>query len=284
MQMFALRQGPPMRVGVAGCQYVLSRVFKHDFWAATCLYELDGPAPRSPQPPTPRIVVKFGRDHAFCGLPVELLGRWLAGHERAIYARLAGVEGLPRCLGPVGRNGIAIEYVEASPLDHLNEIPPGLFDRLRETLDEIHARDVAYCDANKRSNILVAAGARPVLVDFQIAIATRDDLPWPIGTLIRTAVRYMAAKDIYHLCKHKRKLAPDQLTPQEQRLAEKPRGLHWVHRKLTKPYRWLRRRFLRAQYDKGALVSPSAELEDHRQPEKDTWRKPGTDRAGPGGA
>ena len=46
-----------------------------------------------------------------------------------------------------------------------------------------------------------------------------------------------------------------------------------LHRKLTKPYRRLRRAFLRKQHETGALQSPTADLEDHYQPEKETWRK-----------
>jgi len=266
-QMFALRCPPPQRITVAGREYMLVRVFKHDFWAATCLYEASVAADYR------RIVVKFGRSQAFWGLPLGCYARLLLAHERDIYTVLAGVEGVPRWAGEVGREGFAIEYVQADPLDHLERPPEGFFERLRDLFDAIHARGVAYCDANKRSNILVAADGRPYLVDFQIAVRRQDDWPWPLRPVVAAAVRYLAAKDLYHLYKHKRRLAPHELTSDEDALSRRRSGLHRLHRKLTKPYRGLRRWFLRRQYAKGALQSPTAELEDHHQPEKDSWRK-----------
>ena len=48
-QMFALPAGPSELLQVAGANYRLTRVFKHDFWAATCLYE-HAPYCRNPRP------------------------------------------------------------------------------------------------------------------------------------------------------------------------------------------------------------------------------------------
>jgi len=265
--MFALRDGPPEQVTVRGKEYCLTKVFKHDFWAATCLYE------RSEGSPADRIVVKFGRTQAFCGIPLHFYSRWLAGHESRIYGLLDGIPGVPKCYGCNVGGGIAIEYVDGVPLDHLDEVPSGFFDRLRELFEEIHKRGIAYCDANKKSNMLVSAGGDCFLIDYQIAISVRDDWPWPLNAVLRAVVRYMASKDIYHILKHKRRMAPEQLLPSEESLSKAKGILHRVHRRLGKPYRALRRRFLRGQHAKGALESPTAGLESHLQPEKDTWRR-----------
>ena len=272
-QMFALPTRPPERIEIGGYEYRLVRVFKHDFWAATILYEA-GPTSKDTTPPEiPKVVVKLGRQQSFCGLPLGCYARLLLNHERDIYRTLAGIEGVPRWVGSACQTGIAIEYIDALPLDHFEAAPPGFFDALREIFDAIHARGVAYCDANKRSNILVTDDGKPVLVDFQISIRRRDNWIWPLRSIVRAMVDYLSEKDIYHLYKHKRFLAPAELTAEEAALA-RPRGwLHQGHRKLTKPYRYIRRRFLQKQYAKGALQSPTAELEDHHQPEKDTWRR-----------
>jgi hypothetical protein len=266
--MFALRTPPPPELELDGCAYRLERVFKHDFFAATCLYQADAPEARFP-----RVVVKFGREQDFLGLPTDWLGVWNRRREQAIYARLSGLEGTPAWIGRVGRTGYAIEYLDAVPLDHLDAPPPGFFDRLTELMAAIHARGVGYCDANKRSNILVGNGGEPYLVDFQLSVQRREDWPWPWRQLADRVVDYVAERDIYHLCKHKRRLAPHELTPEEDALSRKRTGLHLLHRKLTKPWRALRRGFLRKQHQKGLLQSPTAELEDHHQPEKATWRK-----------
>lgn len=267
VQMFALRQPPPEVVTVVGGDYRLVRVFKHDFYAATCLYAATGPAEVA------KIVVKFGRENDFFGLPLAWLGRWNRRREQAIYRALAGVVGVPRWMGCVGRLGYAIEYIDSRPLDHQPPPPPGFFDALHELFKTVHARGVAYCDSNKRSNILIGADGRPHLIDYQLAFRRRDDLPWPIRPILRAAYEYMCRKDIYHLFKHKRRISPDELRPEEDAVSRRRSGWHLIHRKLGKPYRAIRRRFLAAQHEKGQLVSPTADLEDHFQPEKGAWRK-----------
>lgn len=267
-QMFALPTPPPGRIDLAGAQWDLVGVFKHDFFAATCLYQQTGRVGSLPE----KVVVKFSRSQPFLGLPCGWYARYMRAHEEGIYRALAGIRGVPRWIGSVRPGGYAIEYIQADPLDHLASPPPGLFDRLARLFEQIHARGVAYCDANKRSNILVDADGSPFLVDYQISFRRRPDWPWPLRAILDRAVEYVIQRDIYHLMKHKRRLAPDELRPAEEALSRRRTGLHALHRRLTKPWRALRRRFLRRQHESGRLESPTADLEDHHQPEKATWR------------
>ena len=309
--LFALPAAPPEEITLAGARYRIALVFKHDFFAATCLYELvdtpdkpfDHPSDK-PQTPTesvpwalgaktpgavqsfvetktqssqitaarmPKIVVKFGRVQDLLGLPMRWLGELNRDHEEAIYRTLAGIEGVPRWAGRVGEVGYAIEYIDGRPMDH-DAPPPGFFDRLRGVMDQIHARGVAYGDGNKRSNVLITRDGQPFVIDYQVSLRRRDDLPWPLRGLIAAFVRYIQGKDLYHIYKHKRRLAGGELTPQEDELSRQRGGLHGLHRTLTKPYRAIRRAFLRKQYQQGRLVSPTAAMEEHYQPEKETWR------------
>ena len=271
-QMFALPALPPDELAMGAARYRLTMVFKHDFYAATCLYEasLDAPGASATMP---KIVVKFYRTQPFCGFPMAWLGRFSRDHERAIYQLLAGVPGLPRWAGAIGPAGFAIEYIEGAPVDQVSPLPAGFFDRLREIFDAVHARGVAYVDANKRSNILVGPGERAFLIDFQIALRRRDDWPWPLRALLARWVRALQEKDLYHLYKHKRRLAPEELTGEEEKLSRLRGFWHWAHSRLIKPYKAVRRGFLARQHRAGRLASPTAELETHPQPEKDTWRE-----------
>jgi hypothetical protein len=217
--------------------------------------------------------VKYGRAQDFCGFPIGWIGEYLRAREERIYRAIDGIEGVPRWVGRVGLNGYAIEYLDGRPLDHLSAPPPGFFDRLRTILDAFHARGVAYCDGNKRSNILVSEDGRPFLIDYQISLSFREDWPWPLRAVMRSIVRYMCRQDLYHLYKHKRRLSPQELTSEEEGLSRRRDVWTRIHRKLTKPYRNARRGFLRKQYERGRLVSPTATMEDHHQPEKETWRK-----------
>jgi RIO-like serine/threonine protein kinase len=218
------------------------------------------------------VVVKFGREQGFCGVPLAWLGRFLRDREEALYATLEGVAGVPHWVGRVGRRGCAIEFIEGAPLDHVASPPAGFFDRLAEVFRAVHARGVGYGDANKRSNILIAASGEPYLVDYQIAIRRRDDWPWPFRGILAGVVEYIRQRDLYHLYKHKRRICPQELTPEQDALSRRRGGLHRLHRKLSKPWRAFRRRFLRGQYRSGRLQSPSADWEDHYQPEKESWR------------
>ena len=197
-QFFALPGSPPSRVEVGGAAYRLVRVFKHDFFCATCLYELTE-SPGGTGGALPKIVVKFGRQQWFGPLPLAWYGRANARHEQSIYRALAGVRGVPRLAGSVGDSALAIEFIDSRPLDHAPPPPAGFFDRLRELFDAIHARGVAYTDSNKRSNILIAANGEPFLIDYQISLRRRDDWPWPLRTLLGAAVAYLQGKDLYHL-------------------------------------------------------------------------------------
>ena len=265
-QMFALSRPPPTTIELARRRYRLVQVFKHDFFAATCLYE----ATRQGSPA--RIVVKFPRTQGFCGLPMSSMGRLMRAREEAMYRALVGVAGVPRWLGRVGAVAYAIEHIDGEPLDHVEAPPAGFFDRLRRLFDDMHARGVAYVDANKLSNIIVSGSGEPFVVDYQISIRTREGWPWPLRAVVGGCVRYLQRCDLYHLYKHKRRLCPAELTPTEARLSHRRGGLHNLHRGLTTPWRTLRRASLRRQCRNGRLVSPTDALEDHDQPEKATWR------------
>ncbi len=268
VQLFALRNPPPETLVLRGLVYRRVSVFKHDFFAATCLYEAVEPQ----RAIIPRVVVKFGRTQEFWGMPLDWYGKWLCMHERDIYSQLVGVPGVPRWAGCVDDATYAIEYIDAKPLDHLDVPPPGFFDRLLEVFTMIHQRGVAYCDANKQSNILVDADGKPFVIDFQISIHRRENWLWPLRPISALIVRFAQRADIYHLYKHKRRLAPQELTVEEERLSRRRGRVHMMHRKLSARWREMRRRFLRKQYKAGRLESPTAKMEDHHQPEKETWR------------
>jgi len=264
-QWYALNRPPPDALTVAGHAYRIVRVFKHDFYAATCLYEAAGPAPFG------RIVVKFYRTQVFFGLPMRWAGRLMRNRERAIYSALAGLLGVPRWIGQVGPTALAVEYIPGTTLEDLDTPPqPGFFEKLRTLFDRIHARGVGYCDANKLSNIIVAPDGQPFLVDFQISIRRRPRWPAPLRRIVSACVDYVQQCDVYHLYKHKRRLSPGELTDEEDRLSRRRGRLHTLHRKLTDPWRAFRRRFLRRRRARGLLVSPTEAIEKARPPERRT--------------
>lgn len=115
-------------------------------------------------------------------------GRPTLRREARVYGRLAGVTGIPRCLGFEGPDALVLERVPGEALDAWKKrtLPEGVFDRLDETLAEVHARGVAIADLH-RSNVIVDASGALHLVDFAIARIARD--PARPGALLRALFR-----------------------------------------------------------------------------------------------
>ena len=227
------RRELPDSMACRGVTYRRVRVFKHDFFAATGLYESAAG----------QAVFKVGRVADLFGLPMAWLGRWLGRREAGAYQRLQDLDGVPAFLGLVGDNGFLHEFLPGHALRPDDRVGDEFFARLENLLAEVHARDMAYVDLEKRENILVGDGGRPGLIDFQISWY------WPPRWGGRTAparwlLRRFQDSDRYHLGKHRRRLRPDQLTPEQiARSRRKPayvRAYTWIARPLTR----LRRRTL----------------------------------------
>jgi len=68
------RDRPPEQIEVDGCSYNLSKVIKHDFFAATSLYEANGQSGTKKQPHPAKVILKLHRQQHFLGLPLLWLG------------------------------------------------------------------------------------------------------------------------------------------------------------------------------------------------------------------
>ena len=227
------RAAPPETVEVAGREYRLEEVFKHDFFACTGLYR-DGEE---------RVVVKIGRVASLFGLPLSWIGRLLAWHEATVYREVDDLDIVPRFTGRAGRCGIAHAYVDGHPLVRGERVRDDFFDRLDAGLAEIHRRGIAYVDLEKPENVLVGADGSPYLFDFQVACR------WPFrrgGNWIpyRWLLAWLQQADRYHVAKLRRRCRPDLLSD-EALAASRRRPAHVrYYTRLTKPISRLRRRVL----------------------------------------
>ena len=239
------RAGLPRQFELAGATWVIEQEVKHDFWAATGFYTDAAGSGR-------RVVLKMGRATAFAGVPLKWIGRWLCRREVRFYTKLADLPNVPATLGTVGETGFVHEYVEGQPLSRERPVPDGFFDQLRGLLDELHRRGVAYVDTNKPENILLGADGRPHLIDFQISY-DRSSLggDW---LLSRWWLRRMRGADLYHVAKHQKRLRPDEMTPEQLEQAVRRGPLIRLHRAVTKPYFFVRRRLFRRLRAGGHLL------------------------------
>jgi hypothetical protein len=130
-------------------------------------------------------------------------------------------------------------------------VPDGFFARLQQLIATLHARDMAYVDANKPENILLGDDGLPHLIDFQISwdLAELGDT-W----LNRWWLRRLMRADRYHVLKHKKRLRPDELTEDERRAVERRSTMIRIHRVLTMPYKRIRRTTFKRLRESGRLL------------------------------
>ncbi len=126
----------------------------------------------------------------------EPIGRGLArrlrlamlGHEHRAYQRLAGIVGIPPCLGLRPDGSLALAFVAAEPF---HESAPALRDRdayfaaLRDIVLACHRAGVAHGDLKRRGNVLIDAAGAPWVLDFGTAVLARGRGGW----LFRLACR-----------------------------------------------------------------------------------------------
>lgn len=233
--LYALPNGKlPETVQCRGQSYTLVETFKHDFFAGTGLY----------QGPSGLAVLKMNRMTPFFGIPMRWAGQFLGQREIVLYRQAADIENVPSLIGPVGKTGLMHDFVPGHPLGREDVVGDTFFDELETLLRTLHTRHIAYVDLNKRQNILMGDDGRPYLIDFQISLW----LPprgwrrlWPVRWFLR---RFQHA-DLYHYLKHKRRLRPDQLSADEERMVTRLSPWIRLHRWIARPLTHVRRRTLR---------------------------------------
>jgi hypothetical protein len=225
------RDDLPHRLETAGRILRHRATPKHDFWAATGIYEDDAGG---------WAVLKTYRTARFAGAPLRWLGRWQCGREVAFYQHLAGLSCVPALLGRVSDTAYLRAFVPGRSLADRPPVPAGFWANLDGAMRAVHSRGVAYVDSNKPENILIGEDGRPYLIDFQIA--------WRQGTdsaLGRWWLARLQREDLYHVLKHKRRFARASMTPDELESVRRRSLLIRVHRAINRPYRMVRRPLLR---------------------------------------
>jgi len=123
-------------------------------------------------PGGPIVVKDFRRRSSFLR---ATLGRFLTSRETRAYQALGPHPAIPRFLGRVDAHAIAIEYRPGTRISRTlaDRVAPDFLDALEGAVRALHERGVVHLDLRHRSNVLVDAEGRPVLLDFASALCFR---------------------------------------------------------------------------------------------------------------
>jgi hypothetical protein len=165
------------------------------------------------------------------------LARHLFKRERRALA-IAGGLGLAPPLLFGGRRALVRGWIDGLPL-HIAK-PHGereYFRSAKAALRKLHRAGICHNDLAKEQNWLRGGDGRAYLTDFQLAAL------FPRRTRL---FRIAAYEDLRHLLKHKRRYAPDALTPAERRVLAKKSLITRVWMATGKKvYYWITRDVLR---------------------------------------
>ena len=173
------------------------------------------------------VVVKSPHLSGLLGTPRRMTIR----REHRVYARLEGIEGIPRCYGLLDGLHLVLEHI---PGPSLRAYEARIADRERfyarllATIDAMHAAGVAHGDLKRKDNVVVGPGERPYLIDFGIACL---DAPDGRG-LAHRRFEYLCQFDYNSWIKLKYRRELERMTPIE---AERYRPLV-----LERVARWIR--------------------------------------------
>jgi len=157
---------------------------------------------------------------------------YLIRRETRALRVLQGIPGVPQLWVRVGRLAFALEYVEGKPISEIapDQLDNALLQRVQQTIDAIHARQVSHGDLKRRTNFLVTPQKEVVVIDYASAVI--GGRWWrPVTNWVQ---RQMAQIDNKAVAKIKKLGAPELLTEAEHDLLNNPTGVEKWARKLLK--------------------------------------------------
>lgn len=138
------------------------------------------------------------------------LGIWLIQREWKVYARLAGIKGIPNVEDRIDRFAFAMEFVHGRPIHRGETLPLSFFSNLESVLEEVHSRGVVHMDLRHKGNVLISETGEPILIDFNSSFSFKEK-----GVLRRFLFPLFVWVDYGGLLKLKRRVSPSLMTSEE---------------------------------------------------------------------
>jgi hypothetical protein len=223
----------PQSLDIKGETYSYEKILKEDFFSINILYLADSGN---------RYVLKLSDFRFILGILLTPIAMLMSRREYRIYGMVADLQHVPE-LGPrLGMRGYLHKFIEGRTLHELEReggktLPDDFFDKLKDTIDEIHRRRIFYMDLNKQGNIILGDDGLPYLIDYQVCIHFKYR-----NGLFDKLFKLFIQEDIYHLYKHKKRFRPDLMTDEEKKLAERSEFGRLVNKYYGDPYRKIKRK------------------------------------------
>jgi hypothetical protein len=227
------RREYPDVLSIHGEPYQFEKILKEDFFSINVLYLAESGT---------RYVLKLSDFRFILGILLTPFAILMSRREYRIYSLVKDLPLVPE-LGPrLGMRGYLHKFIEGKTLHELEkegrrDLPDDFFDKLKDTIDEIHRRRIFYMDLNKQGNIILGDDGLPYLIDYQVCIHFRYQ-----NRLFDGLFNLFIQEDIYHLYKHKKRFRPDLMTEEEMKLAERSEFGKLVNRYYGDPYRKIKRK------------------------------------------
>ncbi len=182
------------------------------------------------------------KDHNACDQGFgQLLGPLLVSREAKALRRLDQIAGIPKLYATPNSRSLLMEHLPGEPLGQFGDNPAWeqFFIDFERLLREVHASGVAHCDLRSPENALICESNQPAIVDF-VSCVFRGRR-WNI--ISRWLFEQFSRADRGALIKLKKGVAPDLLTPEEERLLHEQTMLEcaarWVGASFRNVSRWL---------------------------------------------
>ncbi len=170
------------------------------------------------------------------------LAGWINRHmlrrEHAIYRRLGGVRGVPRCYGFFLDRYLVLEHVDAETMrDTAIADRDAFLAEMLSIIKAVHARGVAHGDLKRKDNVLVTRDSRPYLIDFGVSAVAKQGF----HPLNRFWHGFCHQHDYNAWLKHKYGRGLAGMTPEDATLY-RPLWSERISRTVKTPWRRLTRR------------------------------------------
>jgi len=115
----------------------------------------------------------------------------LLRHEYRIYQQLDGLSFVPQCYGMADNQFLVLEYIEGQTMrDNRPDIDSGFYEKLFESIEQMHQRQVAHFDLKRKENLLVNKDNQPVIIDFGVSIYKKGGWHWLNALLFKLAKQF----------------------------------------------------------------------------------------------